>query len=110
MEYSYYNQLSKDPKFKSKVKERWRAVYAMLLNDIPKFIDKEYNSIAKSLALNWVDVGEDPSQGIWPLTAQEALDGGRNHDKNLKSADAVVQLKSNYLQRVNWMNNQINSW
>ena len=63
----------------------------MLLNDIPKFIDKEYNSISKSLALNGVDVGEDPSQAVWLLTAKKALDGGRNYDRNLKSADAVVQ-------------------
>jgi len=106
----YYNQLFKDPKFKSKVKERWLQVYPILLNDIPKFIDKEYSTIAKSMILNWIEIGEDQRQGIWPLTADDISSGGRNHDKNLKSSDAVIKLKNNFVQRINWMNSQITTW
>ncbi|MCI0921232.1 CotH kinase family protein [Sphingobacterium rhinopitheci] len=106
----YYNQLFKDAKFKAKVKERWNAIYSSLLNDIPKFIDKEYNTIKKSLDLNWIDVGETDNQGIWALSDEDKSSGGRNHDKNLKSDDAVNKLRSNYLIRINWMNSQINSW
>lgn len=106
----YYNQLFKDPKFRAKVKEKWNAAYSVLLNDMPKFIDKEYNTIAKSLELNWIDVGEDATKGIWSLTEDEISSGGRNHDKNLKASEAVNRLKNNYLQRIKWMNTQINSW
>lgn len=106
----YYNQLFKDKKFKAKVKERWMSLYGTLINEIPKFIDKEYNTIAKSLELNWIDVGEEASQGIWGLTPDEITGGGRNHDKNLRSSEAVSRLKANYIKRVNWMNNLINTW
>lgn len=106
----YYNQLFKDPKFRAKAKERWNELYAMLLNDIPSFIDKEYKSIAKSLDINWIDIGENTDQGIWGLSDEEKSNGGRNHDKNLKSSEAVNRLKGYYIQRVNWMNNQIKAW
>ncbi len=106
----YYNQLFKDPKFKAKVKERWSEVYSKLMTDIPKFIDLEYASIAKSLDINWIDIGEDNAQGIWSLSEEEKNTGGRNHDKNLRSGEAVARLKNNYIQRVNWMNSQINNW
>lgn len=106
----YYYQFFKDRKFKAKVKERWNAVYPMLLNEIPKFIDKEYRTIAKSLELNWIEIGQDNSQGIWPLTSEDIAIGGRNHDKNLISSEAVSKLRGNYLQRINWMNSQISSW
>ncbi|MEN5194443.1 CotH kinase family protein [Sphingobacterium faecium] len=106
----YYSQLFKDPKFKSKAKERWKEIYPTLLNDIPLFIDREYNLIGKSLDLNWIDIGENNTQGIWALTNEEMSSGGRNHDKNLKSKDAVDRLKSFYIRRVNWMNTEINKW
>lgn len=106
----YYSQLFKDPKFKNKTKERWKEVYPLLLNEIPAFIDREYHLIAKSLDQNWIDVGEDNTQGIWALTDEEISTGGRNHDKNLKGKDAVGRLKSFYIQRVNWMNTEINKW
>lgn len=77
---------------------------------IPIFIDNEYNSIAKSLEINWIDIGENETQGIWPLVGDDITIGGRNHDKNLKCVDAVAKLKMNYIKRVEWMNTNINSW
>lgn len=106
----YYNQLFKDPKFKAKVKERWNSLYSVFLQEIPTFIDKEYSRIAKSLDLNWIDIGENANQGVWELTPEEIISGGRNHDKNLRSGEAVNRLKSNYIKRVNWMNSRISSW
>lgn len=106
----YYSQLFKDPKFKNKTKQRWKEIYPILLNEIPVFIDREYHLIAKSLDQNWIDVGENNTQGIWALTDEEISTGGRNHDKNLKGKDAVERLKSFYLQRINWINTEINKW
>ena len=106
----YYSQLFKDPKFKAKVKEKWNEVYSKLTTDIPKFIDLEYMSIAKSLDINWIDIGEENAQGIWSLSEEEKNTGGRNHDKNLRSSEAVARLKNHYIERVNWMNSQISNW
>lgn len=106
----YYNQLFKDPKFKAKAKQRWNEVYSTLLTDIPKFIDSEYIKIARSLEMNWIDVDENSSQGVWPLSEEEIATGGRNRDKNLLSSEAVSRLKTFFIQRINWMNTQISTW
>lgn len=106
----FFAQLFKDPKFKARAKERWQEVYSDLLGEVTESIDDDYSLIAKSLEINWIDIGEDESQGIWGLNEDDIATGGRNHDKNLKCADAVERLKNYYLQRVNWMNTQINSW
>lgn len=106
----WYSQLFKDPKFKSRTKERWMELYSYLESGVPAFMDQEYARIAKSLDINWVDAGEDESQGIWTLTESEKENGGRNHDKNLSGADAVRKMKEKYLQRLHWLDRQIRAW
>lgn len=105
-----YAQLFKDVKFKARAKKRWGELYNYLYNEVPKFMDQEHAIIAKSLDLNWIDIGENENQGIWSLSEDDKTTGGRNHDKHLQSAAAVAKMKSQYLQRVTWLNNQINSW
>ncbi len=106
----YYKQLFRDPKFRKKVKERWETLYGAFLNGTPAFIDQELAKISESLDQNWIDVGEAETMGIWGLTASEKSNGGRNHDKNLKSSEAILRLKKYFLQRLNWMDTQIRKW
>ncbi|MDP3437911.1 MAG: CotH kinase family protein [Bacteroidales bacterium] len=105
-----YAQLFKDAKFKALAKKRWGELYNYLSVEVTKFMDKEHSLIEKSLALNWIEIGENENQGIWPIAEADRDNGGRNHDKNLLSANAVEKMKTQYLQRLAWLNLQINSW
>lgn len=105
-----YAQLFKDQKFKAKAKQRWGEMYNYFLTDVTKFIDQEYEKIAKSLEINWIDIGENQDQGVWALTDEEKINGGRNLDKNLRCVDAVARMKSLYIQRITWLNSQIANW
>ncbi|PKP41368.1 MAG: hypothetical protein CVT93_08560 [Bacteroidetes bacterium HGW-Bacteroidetes-10] len=106
----YFRQLFKDPKFKARAKDRWNEFYNYLLNDVPDFIDNEYAKIAKSQDINWIEVNENSSQGIWAISEDEKIGGGRNHDKHLTPAEAVTKMKNRYMQRLLWLNNQISTW
>lgn len=106
----YFRQLFKNPNFKTRAKERWNAFYSYLLNDVPDFIDNEFAKIAKSQDINWIDVNENSSQGIWALSEDDKVGGGRNHDKHLTPSEAVAKMKNRYMQRLLWLNNQISTW
>lgn len=106
----YFRQLFKDSNFKTRAKERWNTFYSYLLNDVPDFIDNEYAKIAKSQDINWIEVNENSLQGIWALSEDEKVGGGRNHDKHLTPAEAVTKMKNRYMQRLLWLNNQISTW
>ncbi len=105
-----YAQLFKDVKFKARAKKRWGELYNYLSVEVPLFMDREHAMIQKSLDINWIEIGESDSQGIWPISEEDRVTGGRNHDKHLVSADAVAKMKTQYLQRLTWLNTQISSW
>ncbi len=105
-----YSQLFKDPKFKARAKKRWGELYNYLLTEVTKYIDREYEKIAKSLEINWIDIGENEDQGVWAISEEEKINGGRNLDKHLKCAEAVSKMKTQYLQRIAWLNTQISNW
>lgn len=105
-----YRQLFRDPKFKARAKARWNEFYNFLNSDVTKLIDQEYQKIAKSQEINWIDIGEDETQGVWGLSDDEKNSGGRNRDKNLRCKDAVDRMKIKYQERINWLNSQIASW
>lgn len=87
----WFKRLFEDPVFVAKVKERWQA-YKPAFETIPAFIEAEAAKIEKSAVVNW---------NMWSLTDNV------NHDEQLPWNEAVSQMKTNYTDRLNWMDQQI---
>lgn len=90
----YYGRLFKDPVFVSLVKTRWNQLKPALTTEIPAFIDAKKAELAKSDILNI---------RMWPLNWGERP----NNDESLSFDAAVNQLKRSYLEKLNWMDAQI---
>lgn len=90
----WYKRLFADPAFRARAKERWRALLPEL-RTIPAFVDREAAAIEASAAANWA---------IWKLEA------GSNRDEGLAWRDAVELLKTNYSNRLEWMNSAVEAF
>lgn len=91
----WYKRLFADPVFVAAVKERWASYYAAF-QTIPAFIDAEADAIAASAGRNWT---------IWTFDS-----AGTNQDGLLGWREAVDRMKTNYTNRLSWMNTQVSNF
>lgn len=91
----YYPELFKNQIFVSVVKQRWPAFKSSVVNDIPKFIDDTQQQLELSDGINSV---------MWPITGAKP-----NGDEDMSFDEAVERLKGALLQKVEWLDGQINA-
>ena len=87
----YYPALFNDVDFISKVKERWPAAKAMF-DKVTLFIDSEAEKIKNSEKIN---------STMWPITSRV------NGDETMSFDDAVARLKKAYIDKLSWLDTQI---
>lgn len=89
----YYPQLFTDDDFISVVKERWPAAKENF-NKVSEFIDLEADKIRNSDKIN---------SAMWPISVRV------NGDEIMTFDDAVLRLKNSYLDKLQWLDQQINN-
>ncbi|MBR1539542.1 MAG: CotH kinase family protein, partial [Bacteroidales bacterium] len=89
----WYARLFQDPDFRERLRRRYRELLPGLYT-IPAFIDETEAQLAASAARNF---------RMW----NPAQDGMINGDENLSFHDAVVRLKTIYLERLNVVSAQL---
>lgn len=93
----YYPRLFADPTFVAMVKTRWETFKPAFETNIPAFIDATKSMIGKSAELN---------APLWPIRGGVKPNG----DESLNFEDAVARLKAAYLDKLEWLDTQIQSW
>lgn len=94
-DYLYYDMLFEDPAFRKQVKERWTA-QKLVFESIVAYIDETADAIETSESLN---------SALWPLDSRHV-----NGDESLSFRDAVERLKQAYLEKLHWMDAQIQAY
>jgi hypothetical protein len=89
--YLYYPALFNDSEFVLKVKERWPAAKENY-NKVVDFIDAEAQKIRNSEKIN---------NAMWPISLRV------NGDETMNFDDAVSRLKKAYLDKLEWLDQQI---
>ncbi len=88
----YYAKLFKDPVFVSRVKEKWELLYPIWKEEIPVFIDEQYEIIHR---------GAERNDNLWndwhPLWSYP--------EKNYKQI--ILEMKEAFLKQLEWMNLEI---
>lgn len=95
-QFVYYPRLFADPTFVSLVKTRWNTLKPVLETRIPVFINETMQQIAESDKIN---------APMWPSDATY-----RVGDEEMSLVDAVNRLKNAYLDKLHWLDTQIQSW
>lgn len=90
----YYPELFKNQKFVSLLKSRWPGFKQNVLNDIPTFIEDKRDKLKLSDELNIT---------MWPINENA------NGDENMSFDEAIDRLKSSLLNKLNWLDTQIQS-
>lgn len=94
----WYETLFQDPNFAQKVKERFAEMKPTFL-EIPSYIDKESQYLAKSVEMNWK---------LWPIDVRQ-LDNNLNGDEEIEDyADAIARMKDMYVARLTMLEDKIN--
>ena len=91
--YLYYPQLFSDAEFVIAVKERW-PVAKMNFDKVVEFIDSEAEKIRNSEKMN---------TALWPISSRV------NGDETMTFDEAVARLKKAYLDKLEWLDQQINN-
>ena len=88
----WYKRLFDDPAFAKRVKDRFQELLPQL-QTIPAYIDTCEKQLEKSAELNFK---------MWNPAEDANMNGGSiiNGDENLTFQQAVVRLKSNYMERL----------
>ena len=89
--YLYYPVLFKDKEFVEIVKERWPSAKEKF-DKIPAFIDSEMERLRNSNAIN---------NEMWPITKTV------NGDEHMSYDEAVARMKKAYVDKLEWLDNQI---
>ena len=89
----YYPQLFNDTEFVSVAKARWPAAKANF-EKVAEFIDVEADAIKNSDKIN---------SAMWPISQSV------NGDETMSFEDAVARLKKAYLDKLEWLDQQINN-
>ena len=84
----YFNLLFKDPVFINRVKEKWDRYKKVWSEQIPKYIDEQYNKIHRSAKRN---------EMIWP----DWIVPSSSYEQS------VQEMKETYITQLNWMDEQI---
>lgn len=98
--YMWYPLLFKDGTFRSRVQERWPAIYAAL-QSVPAAIDSfaEKNRVSDSF-----------NSAMWPLMQVKSAatySVAFNGDENLSFDESIALMKEVYTERLEWMNSSI---
>ncbi|MFA5542046.1 MAG: CotH kinase family protein [Bacteroidales bacterium] len=94
MNYLWYKKLFSDPYFKALAKQRWQQ-FKPSLETIISYINQQELYITSSANMNW---------SIW------VIDNNDNTDSTLPWTEAVERMKTNYTNRLNWLDAQISTW
>ena len=86
----YYNHLFSDPKFESRVKERW-AELKPKFEQIPTYIESQAQKIKMS---------NNANIAIWPISTNI------NGDEKMSCEEAVETMKTAYRTKLNWLDTQ----
>ena len=88
----YYNRLFSDPVFVSLVKDRW-ALLKTKFETVPDYI----RIVADRMLIpNTINIS------IWPINSNT------NGDESMSYSDAIDRMVNNYIDRLNWLDFQIN--
>ena len=98
--YMWYPLLFKDGTFRSRVQERWPAIYAAL-QSVPAAIDSfaEKNRVSDSF-----------NSAMWPLMqvkSSATYSVAFNGDEDLSFDESIALMKKVYTERLEWMNSSI---
>ena len=98
--YMWYPLLFKDGTFRSRVQERWPAIYAAL-QSVPAAIDSfaEKNRVSDSF-----------NSAMWPLMqvkSSATYSVAFNGDEDLSFDESIALMKEVYTERLEWMNSSI---
>ena len=98
--YMWYPLLFKDGTFRSRVQERWPAIYAAL-QSVPAAIDSfaEKNHVSDSF-----------NSAMWPLMqakSNASYSVAFNGDEDLSFDESIALMKEVYTERLEWMNSSI---
>lgn len=91
----YYPELFKNTTFVNLVKSRWPNFKSSVLNDIPALIEDTREQLKLSDEINIK---------MWPITGDIP-----NGDIDMTFDEAVDRLKSSLLQKIDWLDSQINT-
>lgn len=89
----YYSQLFNDAEFLAVVKEKWPAA-KLKFEKVTEFIDLEAEKIRNSDKIN---------SAMWPISQRV------NGDETMSFEEAVARLKKAYLDKLQWLDQQINN-
>jgi len=97
----WYKQLFKDPEFRALAKERWNALKGDL-EQIPAFLDREYERLLPSAELNFK---------MWDPAESRNMNGGRliNGDEYLTYTQAVERMRGILVERLATLDEKINA-
>ncbi len=93
--YIYYPELFNNQDFVNLVKSRWPNFKASVSNEVPLFIDSLRVQLKLSNELNL---------SMWPIEGEKP-----NGDEDMTFDEAVDRLKSSLLQKIDWLDSQINA-
>ena len=98
--YMWYPLLFRDETFRSRVQERWPAIYAAL-QSVPAAIDSfaEKNRVSDSF-----------NSAMWPLMQAKSTASysvAFNGDEDLSFDESIALMKEVYTERLEWMNSSI---
>ena len=98
--YMWYPLLFRDETFRSRVQERWPAIYAAL-QSVPAAIDSfaEKNRVSDSF-----------NSAMWPLMqvkSSATYSVAFNGDEDLSFDESIALMKEVYTERLEWMNSSI---
>ena len=88
----YYRQLFKDSSFVQRVKEKWADYKDTFYDEIPQFIDEQYELIHKSAERN---------EKMWPVW------NDWNHYPEKTYEEIVTDMKNCFLEQLEWMDEEI---
>ena len=90
----YVYRMFQDKEFRKLIKERWEG-YKAALSGIPAYIDKIASTLTESDKLNIQ---------MWPINRTT------NQDESLSYTEAVARLKQAYEGKLQWLDNNINTF
>ena len=90
----YIYQMFQDKEFRKLIKERW-SWYKSALSGIPAYIDKVASTLVESDKINIE---------MWPINRTT------NQDESLSYEEAVARLKQAYEGKLQWLDNNINTF
>lgn len=88
----YFGQLFKDPVFINRLKEKWAVTKNVWLEQIPAFIDGQYDLIRRSAERN---------EMMWPDYCEEFNTTEKTYHQS------VIEMKEAFLTQLEWMDQKI---